>query len=244
MIAFVIIYHQENHPMKLVYIHIPKTSGSAFRSSLLKNYSRGEYFICTGGNRTVRDYLEHSLDAFHNLTVLSSIRLFLGHMPYGIDKSIQEDCSYFTFLREPLDRVLSEYFYIISTTENQNHAQVKNSTISDYITGNIFLPNLQSRMISGNLDPDATDQEIAKAAIYNLEHHFDFVGIYEDLANGIKKFEETYPLKIGEIPKLNITNRRLKVSDLDSKTLGIIADRNAADIAVYQWALIRFSNNR
>jgi len=229
--------------MKLAYIHIPKTSGSAFRSSLLKNFSRSEYFICTGGNRTVKDYLEHSLDAFQDLADISSIQLFLGHMPYGIHQFIPDSCSYFPFLREPLDRILSEYFYIISTVENQNHAHVKNSTIVDYMTGNVFLPNLQSRMLSGNLDPDATDQEISEAAIYNLEHHFDFVGIYEELSSSIKNFEETYPIKIGQIPKLNITSQRPKVSDLDANTLGIISEKNAADIAVYRWALTKFSSN-
>ena len=223
--------------MKLIYIHIPKTSGSAFRSVLLKNFSPSEYFICTGGNRTVRDYLQHSFDQFYSIRDLSNIRLFLGHMPYGLHRLIPTDCSYFTYVREPVDRVLSEYYYIVETPENQNHLQVNGLSISQYLTGDIFLPNLQSRMISGNLNQNATTGELIESAIYHLKNMYDFVGVYENLTDSIAKFEQQYHLKIGKIPTLNTTNNRPKVADIDKNILELILEKNAADVAVYKWCL-------
>ena len=40
------------------------------------------------------------------------IRLLKGHMPFGLHKNLPVDARYISILRDPIERVTSQYYYI------------------------------------------------------------------------------------------------------------------------------------
>ena len=39
------------------------------------------------------------------------MQVFKGHMPFGIHKRLPQDYTYITFLRDPIERVVSAYYF-------------------------------------------------------------------------------------------------------------------------------------
>ena len=53
-----------------------------------------------------------------------ALRLVVGDMPFGVHRFTNQRSSYFTFLREPIDRVVSAYYHVKRTTEHPMHHRV------------------------------------------------------------------------------------------------------------------------
>jgi hypothetical protein len=96
-----------------LFLHIQKTAGTAIielarfaygaRNVISHgDYLRGVQYSPTAGNVQVN---ERVLQEFHNIQFLS------GHFGYGFAKHYMADRYSFAFLRNPVERVLSFYFY-------------------------------------------------------------------------------------------------------------------------------------
>lgn len=87
----------------LIYLHIPKTGGTTLHSVLSQRYSRDATFRYVGPDAE---------GAFRQLSQArqQSIKLMRGHFPFGLHKLIERPSFYVTFLRDPIDRVVSLYY--------------------------------------------------------------------------------------------------------------------------------------
>lgn len=92
-------------PDQLIFIHIPKTAGSSFLSTVLKpNLGSEEIYRVSGGFIGPLKQGE--------LTRMRQVSLVYGHVPYGIHLLTRQPAQYITFLRNPLDRAISWYYWI------------------------------------------------------------------------------------------------------------------------------------
>ena len=96
----------------LGFVHIPKTAGGTATTMLARAYSRSA--VRDAGNylRSPETTLRKAggppggWEEWHR----GGGRVAAGHVPYGIfSERLPADCRYMTFLREPVDRVLSHY---------------------------------------------------------------------------------------------------------------------------------------
>src|SRR5438876_4163369 len=113
-------------PPLLVFVHIPKTAGTTLRTILdmnepgTRSSALGNVFKGWGGIDTG---LIDNLRGDTMRVDLKRVRLVRGHFPLGVreylpryvSKGRQLRC--FTFLREPVDRTLSQYFAIRARLE-------------------------------------------------------------------------------------------------------------------------------
>jgi sulfotransferase famil protein len=103
----------EQHNIQLVSLHIPKTAGTSFRNILKDVY---------GKNRIVRFDVNHqgniTLDEkpFNKARLSNKIEVIHGHFYFqDIQKTIDiRDIPLITWLRNPIDRVISNYYYLES----------------------------------------------------------------------------------------------------------------------------------
>src|SRR5687768_14239089 len=87
----------------LVFVHIPKTAGVTFSTILAGFYQPGVYSI----------YSTAEIAKFQQLTEAQrgTYELLQGHFPYGIHDYIPRPTQYITFLRDPVARVVSLYYF-------------------------------------------------------------------------------------------------------------------------------------
>ena len=93
----------------IIFTHIPKTAGTSINKNILrKQLSPIERDFEVKKGKTFADYL------FGNKTFKNIPKYVAGHFPYGIHRCFNTKYySYFTFLRNPIDRWISHFRYAL-----------------------------------------------------------------------------------------------------------------------------------
>jgi hypothetical protein len=235
-----------------LFMHLPKTAGKLITSLVESNFNDAEKCIFLFDETFHRKRLNLiKNDKYKN------IRLFAGHLSYEFVNLI-EPSYIFTFMRDPIDRVLSNYFYwrqegINDKIQNQqgelcNLIDPNLSWEEDLIRHlsnpndsfkSLELSNLQTWQLAKNLykRDGLTESEAIKTAIKNLET-LSFVGIYKNMEDDLKYLFQNQNWTLpAEIPVINPTKKRKTVADLDSSLIDEIRRANSLDVELYQYAL-------
>ncbi len=88
--------------MKVIFLHIPKTAGQSVHAALVNAF--GSDAVCPA---RVNDQLRQ-----YSITELNRYQVFSGHLDWSLLDCIKGPKYVFTVLREPMDRILSFYFYL------------------------------------------------------------------------------------------------------------------------------------
>lgn len=231
----------------LVFVHIPKAAGSTFYEVVKRQYPKGSLFHIDG---------EHILEDIEQLRTMppgerANMRCIFGHMPLGLHEYLAYPSDYITIMRDPVDRVISLYYYAKQMPDNYLHERVvsQNMSLEDFVTSGITreVDNAQMRYLCGDKavdtiygDDPVTDAHF-EAAKRNMDEMFLGVGLSE-------RFDETLVLfskLLGWNSKLyyrnvNVTRSRASKKELPKSTLDTIKKHNEYDIALYQHASKRF----
>lgn len=228
---------------KYFFLHIPKSAGT----SLFKIFSDAL------GNENVK-LVENINKGTKQVELLDKYKLVGGHFTYpDYLEVISKERYSITFLRNPVDRFLSQYFYYKNTVGESKQQSVINAQkldLESYIEyykskqryGEIF--NRQLWYLAGYQNPSLTDNELLEIAKENLAK-IDFVGIYEEFAESIDLmcFDCKWPL-VDSIPMVNVTNKKSTYADIDLSILEKIKELNSLDIKLYEYAVSLFKNKR
>ena len=180
---------------KYLFIHIPKTAGKLITDIVAQQFAEEERFLFLFDDTFYDEYKRRrKTDKYQKL------RFFAGHLSYDLIDLVAPDYT-FTFLREPVDRVLSCYFHWRSVHGIYDKTTDFDGNLCDLIapgldleedlmrhlqnpyTGkSLELLNTQTWEIGSNLfnRKPWSDREIMKRAKEHLKN-LDFVGIYEEL---------------------------------------------------------------
>ena len=107
-------------------------------------------------------------------------------MPFGVRRHLPEGARYITFLRDPVERTLSQYY---SVRAGINEASLERDVaLDEVIARDLIADNLQTRMLSDELDPTAApSEEMLAQAKTNLRDGFAAFGVVE-------RFDESFLL--------------------------------------------------
>lgn len=220
----------------VIFLHIPKAAGSTLHAVLRRKYPKHQIY----------DVSTAQLPAFHALPLQRRAELALvkGHMPFGIHEHIPNDFTYITLLRDPVERAISHYYYVLRRTTHNLHDRMKRMELEDYVTSGITheMDNGQVRLLSGHDDDlpfGGCGEQHLREAIGNLREHFSVVGLAE-------RFEESLLLMqhaLGWItaPYYVKRNARLgRAPEIPAAVRRRIADVNRFDIALYDYGRALF----
>lgn len=178
----------------IAYVHIPKTGGTSFRE-----YLRSQYRPCTDAvlNRAVE------VAGFCALSSAEKLRFDLvsGHFPYGFDPQLPRRFLYFTCLREPVRRVVSNYNFMMSGVPQNTLAQRlrrEKWTLRDFASTTD--PEASTRLFaqlaylgcSPTVEQPSTLRALFERAATNIVSQFAFVGCLELLDESVVYLHERF----------------------------------------------------
>ena len=224
---------------KLIFQHLPKCGGTTFNSILTQNYTKEETFsikVIDGIKLNTNDFTQLSQ------TEKDKINLLRGHMEFGLHENFLSDSDYITFLRDPIERIISFYYYVKRVPKHglyKTHGFTNETTLHEFVTkikrGDIN--NGQIRFISGL---DDTEDKMLERAIYNIDNHFSHVGLLERFDESILLLQKMYNWKKPYYEVSNKTQNRKSVNSIKPETLQAIKELNNGDLILYNKMSQRF----
>jgi len=140
-------FHRTPGPL-VVFIHIPKTSGTTLCHFIRRHYRKTE---CLSWYR--REEFASGLAGLAP-KIRHKTKFVFGHFNYGIDRLIDRQVQYFTVLRHPVDRAIS--FYEFSRARQSTGGDTpevvryaREHTIIDFVERFKGVSNGQTRILSG-----------------------------------------------------------------------------------------------
>ncbi len=199
-----------------IFLHLVKTGGMTVWQMLEKALP-GKAVRC-------------DLSAIKNGAVKDSTRILAGHFQFGIHQHIDRPCRYFTILRHPVDRVISDYFYCLLHDRPRHHKAVSNSL---YQWPQVVGPRYQTATLAGvQHNGDCAKLGLFARAWDNLSRWFDHVGTLEDWAETEEWLIDTFGCEPAKCYQ-NVNSQRPSVREEDRQAIG---DQVEGDMAIWQIA--------
>jgi len=107
----------EPNPYPIIFMHIPKTAGTSFRTAARNFYKPGNILRDYGKDsdvtsQEIKQFFYKNKDIAKLREASLSYKLITGHYPAAKYKNIFTDAPVVTFLRDPVERVVSEYHHL------------------------------------------------------------------------------------------------------------------------------------
>lgn len=228
---------------KYFFLHVPKAAGT----SLFKVFDE------ILGSENVNQ-VESINKGPKQLDILNKYKLIGGHFTYfDYLKFINDERYSITFLRNPIDRFLSQYYYFKNNVGDIKQPSVVNAKKMDLksyieyysheqIYGDVL--NRQVWHFVGLQKPTITENQILEIAKENLSK-MNFVGIHESINDAIDLlcYDCNWPV-LNNIPIVNVTNKKATYDDIDNYTLDRIKELNFLDFELYNYGIKLFNDKK
>jgi hypothetical protein len=211
--------------LEIIYLHIPKTAGTSLLEWLGQHYAQ-EQIIPIKRNIFEQNPHRNPEEILLDLCT-DKARVLHGHFTWQECRLVREkhpQALCLTFLRNPIDRVYSNYLYfqkrIRENKVNPEHLSRDKEGLLDYA----HLPQSRNRMhtfLEGSHKKD-----------------FSFVGSFENFEQDTKALASALGLSFDRIPKANVNPLGAQKNPLNKEEIEIIGSLNQKDIALYRnWIL-------
>jgi hypothetical protein len=228
----------------LLFLHIPKCAGTTLTEEILvKRFSSKEIIVFYElGTTALIDRLKAMSKREQQM-----VKCIAGHFAYGIHKFyLARPCSYITVLREPIDRVVSHYYYVLRRTDHYMHKEVTEKEISlkQYVESGLSteMDNGQTRILAG-IGQGVPFGKSSEAMLEKAREHLDqcdAVGITEEFNGFLELLGHKTGWAISGIADKNVTANRAQLHNLDKDTMDVIKHFNRFDMELYQHACTLF----
>jgi len=166
--------------------------------------------------------------------------MVIGHFSYGIHRHFSQECAYMTILRDPLERVLASFRWMIRRPGHPYYDPRSGDWGLEAFVSNPeqkgAVENGQTRLIAGVESEDIdVNEEHLRNAKRNLEH-FVLVGLTERFDDSLLLLHKTlgwrYPFYVSRNRSPDWT-QRIPVSE---GTIEMIQASNQLDYGLYEFA--------
>ena len=207
---------------------MPKTAGSTLRTVLSRQYGARHVLYFDLGHGDPRPMTE-MVEGARARAGTPDIRLYTGHQYLGLHAALAEPCLYFTILRDPVERALSEYFYAFSYPHHAQRTEILSGALGpmEFLTRRHGGGNAQAQQIGGR-----TRRPLLEAALANLHHAIAAVGVAEDFERSLLLIAR----RLGWAPPVHVA-RNVTRLDADCAAEGAAFDQALAAFRRCQAAL-------
>ncbi len=212
----------------ILFLHLRKTGGTTLDTIISKAYS---------------DYIQRSCN-WNELTFEEQKRLVMvrGHMLFGLHTKLpQKYYSYITIIRNPVERVISLYYYIRSkrnpdteTREWFNKISLDEFVIDEKV---LYEFNYQTYVLVGEQSvPDKDQIKVLEEAKNNLTKYFSVVGVTNRYDETLKALQKKFSWKINYYSKINVTPNKPSLDKIPEDIIEKIKSKTTLDTELYLFA--------
>lgn len=203
-----------SHKHKYIFVHIPKCAGTSTEKALL-NYEgieidlNDKFYLNSTPESIKKEYLlDYPLHSYSQHFYLNQYKQSLASAYY---------C--FTFVRNPWDLMVSEYFYILKNYEI-------NFSFEEFIETGGNVKELKWFVEKGHhLLPQ----------VNFLNENINFIGKFENLQDDFNAICDAIKIPRTDLPCCNPTNHNHYTTYYDNSTRDIIAKRYKEDIEYFNY---------
>lgn len=218
----------------LYFVHIPKTAGTSFGQELRRRLQPNLRLSLDYGPDAKPMHEQRSLvvDEFLGQADRDDIRFASGHIPFRYCRKIAKErpnTHFVTFLRDPIDRIVSDYRYQTTTAHPlRDQFIARYATLDDYVMANNGSDKMYKFLCTYASEPVCD-------VIERISNQFLFVGT---LNNYELSFEVITSI-VGEASspelKANLTNRdEAPKIELNSEQIRAIGMNNERDLSIFK----------
>ena len=202
----------------------------------MRQYPGGKGFRFTGDPARRAEFVSLS-DAER-----ASYDVLTGHVHFGIHRHVPGACAYMTMLRDPVERVVSHYYFVLRKPDHYLHPLVagRGLTLREYVERrtSVELDNDQVRYFTETTHQDlpwggVTRDHLADAK-RNLESHFPVVGLAERFDESLVMMQCMYGWLNISYERRNVTEKRPRLDEIDAGTVALIRETNRLDVELYE----------
>lgn len=221
----------------IIFLHLPKTAGTTLNRLIEWEYPLREMY-------SIDPVLfEWSAGHLRKLSKrrLGRMRMFKGHMLFGLHQVLPQPSTYITVLRNPVDRVLSAFYYMRNYRLHPQYWKLRREkwTVERFVERSTR-DNVQCKIIAAADYHSPCTQDILERAIDHLDRYFSVVGLSERFEESLALMKLRFGWQLNSYSSFNVTRARPQKADLPRTTLELIAERNRFDVALYEHALKQF----
>ena len=225
----------------IIFLHIHKTAGTTLHRVIERQYRPEQIWTLDEQN---------GFDDLVSLTEAqrARIRMLRGHMEFGLHEFMPATTTYFTLLRQPIERVISFYYFIRRNPNHYHFEPIVNQDLSlgDFLATrqNKMMDNGQTRVLAGARNNDypigACTPDLLALAKQHLRDHFSVVGLMERFDETLLLLKQAYGWRNVRYVRQNVTTSRPLQADLPPSTLDLVAEYNQLDLELYDYAAALF----
>jgi len=202
---------------RFIFVHIMKTAGTTLSEELNRIY-KNEYFLDTTykADRAIEGLFKFQRSDSTYPKNKRYLKSSVLHGHFTVNKYKHLGWPMITFLRDPIERVISNY---------------SSNVVNAVIRGGESVPFDEFCKRTSNTMTYMTDGDL---------NNFLFVGIVEHYAESLKRLGDLLGHKLNPNSRLNKTNKKVKMG---KKQIKIIRSYNKNDIELYKKGLKIFNKN-
>jgi hypothetical protein len=228
-----------------IFIHIPKTGGSTMRQIILNNVDpRRTLTVGSDHEKTMREFAalsQHERD--HYVAAL-------GHLRYGVHRFFSNGTPrYFTMMRHPVERTLSNYSYALEKPRQPHHTQIGQMTFLEFVSDQ-RLGQKQAMWLMGYIPSENATLEVYGRELPLPPDHFDILkkriseefvlaGVLERYDASLLLLQDIFNWKHVYYERANTTKKRLRYKDLNAEEKRAMDALTGPDFELYDWVRAR-----
>lgn len=240
--------------MKILFLHIPKTAGTTLLQIINKQYQNGEIADCY-----FKDPLQTEIflkQVSHN----PNVKMIYGHYNLGVRHYLATPYTFFTLLRDPVERVIS-FYYFLKTVGHVHQSKLINMSLEEFFLSKEipYIPSLFYNSQTADLSADFPFLDKGGMIIHfpntpyppqqppslekakeHMEKYFSVVGITEMFDETLFMLKKAFSWRDISYTKQNVGINRPTQTQIPNHVIDLIMEKNQLDIQLYQWAKKRF----
>ena len=237
----------------LFFVHIPKTGGMSLISLLERQFAPEAIF-------PPHSFIGHQRFEAYSEWRRSRFRLVRAHLHAGthsyVFRYIASSPLCLTFLREPVERLVSAYKHILRHPNNPLHEELVGRKVSllDYVSDERYAQhtrNFQTWMVVGALNCHLDPKDIRLAPEARLElarqrlEQFAFVGLTHRYRESLELMYYTFGWgPVPEVPRENTAPEPTTAASIPDDVRRAILEGSPLDVALMEMAEHQFELRR